>query len=128
MKFATKIVAEPVVVAEPVKKVWGRKKELVVKHPVRKPKREAFHREYERELTFMDGERVLYIWEFTEYAKPTPLTPQPRLLEKRYKLEGRDRMFLPTCPVVWMVDMEVRMQAYMDFQAWVAAEPKGESK
>ena len=108
MKFGKKPEQQAVVMAPAPK--FG--KRIVAE--VKKAKRIPFNREYTRELKFLD-ETKTYLWEFEEYGKVTQDTPQPRLQEKHYVMEGRDKRYLPFSPVAWQVELEVRMEAYRDF-------------
>ena len=53
------------VVAE--KKSWGKKVQVPTKTKV---KRELYVREYERSVKFPEGDKMSYLWVFTEYKKP----------------------------------------------------------
>lgn len=104
------------VAAEEPKKVWKKKEAF-------KKKREPFKREYTREVKF-EGQRdpTIYVWVFEEYKVPDDNVPQFRLKESKFVMEDRYRQPLPSCPVVWMVDMKVRLEAYADFEAYIVTE------
>ena len=97
------------VTAVPVKQVWKKKE-------VAKAVRQSFKREYTREVKF-DGARdaLEYMWVFEEHKKPDAMAPQFRLLETKWRREDREWLQLPVCAVAWMVDMQVRTQAYAEF-------------